>query len=279
MPVSSDRSAVLPPASPRAALLTCLLTLLLLPTLARAYDSPSTPAPHPFNYPRDTYAFKNETVWNYGGGTVQSGPDATKTQRQYTRRCFVLSRSIVQFWKFARFDPAGKPLDDQALAARIRDVTERSVWLPILPEKDRIVFPGYHDLREASADRPDVFRENVGLGWPIYFRPGNFPITVPVDRWTEARVNREMFRDIQKNYPTIIWAYRFPSLKLNHVLVVYACTRDATTYHYLLYDPNYDDRPTHLDYDIKTRSFTFQPTYYFKGGSVNVRAIYRGLFE
>jgi hypothetical protein len=256
-----------------------LAFLLVLPALAAAYESPATPAPRAFDYPRDTYAFKNETVWNYGGGTVQGGPDSTKNQRQYTRRCFVLSRSIVQFWKFARFDPAGKPLDDPALAARIRQVTERSVWLPILADKDRVVFPGYHDLREASADRPDVFRENVGLGWPIYFRPGNFPITVPVDRSTEARVNREMVRDIQKNYPTIIWAYRFPSLKLNHVLVVYTYTRDANAYHYLVYDPNYDDRAGHLDYDIKTRSFSYQPTYYFKGGYVNVRAIYRGLLE
>jgi len=252
---------------------------LLLPALARAYVPPAAPAPRPLEYPRDTYAFKNETVWNYGGGTVQSGPDATKKQRQYTRRCFVLSRSLVQFWKFAKFDPNGKPLDDKQLAARIRQVTERSVWLPILSDKDRVVFPGYHDLREASADRPDVFRENLGLGWAIYFRPGNFPITVPVDRSTEARVNREIYHDLQENYPTIIWAYRFPSLKLNHVLVVMKGTRDSTGCHYLLFDPNYDDRLTHLDYDDKTRSFTFQPTYYFKGGYVNVRAIYRGMVQ
>lgn len=252
---------------------------LLLPALASAYVPPASPAPHPLEYPRDTYAFKNETVWNYGGGSVQSGPDTKKNRRQYTRRCFVLSRSVVQFWKFAKFDPHGKPLDDKALAARIRQVTGRSVWLPILAGRDRIVIPGYHDLHEASADRPDVFRENIGLGWPIYFRPGNFPIAVPVDRSTEARVNREIFHDLRENYPTIIWAYRFPSLKLNHVLVIYKGTRDADGYHYLVVDPNYDDRTMHLDYDDKTRSFSYQPSYYFKGGYVNVRAIYRGLFQ
>ena len=259
--------------------LTLLAVAFFLPALVRAYVPPSKSAPRPLEYPQDTYAFKNETVWNYGGGTVQKGPDTAKSQRQYTRRCFVLSRSIVQFWKFARFDPDGKRLDDHQLAARIRQVTERSVWLPMLPEKDRVVFPGYHDLREASADRPNVFRENLGQGWAIYFRPGNFPITVPVFRGTEARVNREIYHDLQENYPTIIWAYRFPSLKLNHVLVVLQGTRDATGYHYLLFDPNYDDRLTHLDYNDKTRSFSFQPTYYFKGGYVNVRAMYRGLFE
>ena len=252
-----------------------LAFVLLLPSVVRAYEPPAQSAPRPFIYPTDTYAFKNETVWNYAGGKVQGGPDAKK--REYTRRCFVLCRSAVQFWKFARFDAREKPLDDDQLARRIRQVTERSVWLPDLAKKDRVVFPGYRNLREISAAHPEVFQANIGLGWPIYFRPGNFPITVPVYGSTEEAVDREMHHDLQMNYPTIIWAYRFPSLKLNHVLVVYQVTRDRTGDHYLVYDPNYSDRSMHLDYDPKTRSFTYQPTYFFKGGYVNVRAMYRSL--
>jgi hypothetical protein len=262
-----------------SALLKIAVLLLLTLCVTRAYDAPTTPALHPLAYPQDTYAFKNETVWNYGGGTVQSGPDATKKQRQYTRRCFVLCRSTLQFWKFATFDPSLRPLGDEAMARRIREVCARPVWRPILPPGQRIVIPGYHNLREASTARPDLFRANVGNGWSIYFRPGNFPITLPVDRSTEARVNDEIWNDLQENRPTIIWAYRFPSLKLNHVLLVFTGTRDAHTYHYRVYDPNYSDRTGRLDYDVATRSFSYQPTYYFKGGYVNVRAIYRGVFQ
>ncbi len=254
--------------------------LLALATLAApAYEPPPMAASRPMEYPQDTYAFKNETVWNYGGGAVQSGPDTTKKQRQYTRRCFVLCRSTLQFFKFAKFDPSLRPLGDAAMSDRIRQVCARSVWLPLLPDKDRIVIPGYANLREASAARADLFRANIGNGWSIYFRPGNFPITLPVDRSTEARVNEEINHDLRMNYPTIIWAYRFPSLKLNHVLLIYAGTHDAKAYHYLVYDPNYSDRSGHLTYDIATRSFSYQPTYYFKGGYTNVRAIYRGPFQ
>jgi hypothetical protein len=191
----------------------------------------------------------------------------------------VVLSSAVQFWKFARFDAQAPPLKDDELSARIRQVMERSVWLPALSEKDRIVIPGYHNLREASAAKPWVFQQNIGRGWPIYFRPGNFPITVPVFGSTEARANQEIYHDLQENYPTIIWTYRFPSLKMNHVLVVYHGTRDRSGYHYLLYDPNYSDRPGRLEYDDKTRSFSYMPTYYFKGGYVNVRPIYRGLLQ
>jgi DNA primase catalytic subunit len=81
------------------------------------------------------------------------------------------------------------------------------------------------------------------------------------------------------NTPSILWVYRFPSLKMNHVIVVYSGTRDATGYHYHVYDPNYRDRFSHFDYDPKTRIFSFQRVYFFKGGPVTARSIYRGLLQ
>ncbi|HEY9125830.1 MAG TPA: hypothetical protein VIM62_01820, partial [Acidobacteriaceae bacterium] len=122
-----------------------LLGLLTLPL--QAYDPPTTKPQHPLTYPDDTFAFKNETVWNYVNGQPAPETPGAKREHQYDERCFVLSRSIVQFWKFARFDPSQKPLDATALAHRIREITERSVWLPALAEQDRIVIPGYHNLR------------------------------------------------------------------------------------------------------------------------------------
>jgi hypothetical protein len=255
-----------------------LAALLFLPFAARAYEPPTVPAPRPLEYPNDTFAFKNETVWNYVGGTVQPETDETR-KRQYTQRCFVLSRSIVQFWKFARFDPSLPPLSAADLAHRIREVTGRSVWLPAFSPKDRIVIPGYHNLHEASAKMAYVFQANIGLGWPFYFRVGNGVIAMWVTRALEDRLNGEIYHDLRMNTPTILWVYRFPSLKMNHVVVVYSGTHDATGYHYHVYDPNYRDRFSHLDYDPKTRTFSFQKVYFFKGGPVTVRSTYRGLLQ
>ena len=262
----------------RAKFLAALLALGLLPFAAHAYEPVTVAAPAPLRYPDDTYAFKNETVWNYVGGSVQPEQDKDHV-REYTRRCFTLSRSIVQFWKFARFDPAGKSLPDDEFARRIRQVCERSVWLPPLAPKDRIVIPGYPNLHAASAAQPYVFQKNIGRGWPIYFRPGNGVIAMWVTRALEDRLNGEIWHDLQFNTPTIVWVYRFPSLKMNHVVVIYSGTHDATGYHYHVYDPNYRDRFSHFDYDPKTRTFRFQPVYFFKGGPVTVRAIYRGLLQ
>jgi hypothetical protein len=79
----------------------------------------------------------------------------------------------MQFHKFARFDPHGARLDDKTLAARIRSVTRRAAWAKPVPEDQRVVFPGYANLREMSTDRREVLQENIGLGWPTYLRVGN----------------------------------------------------------------------------------------------------------
>jgi hypothetical protein len=256
-----------------------LISLLLLPALL-AYEPPAAPAPHPFRYDTDTFSFANETVWNYVNGSVESESSRSQVKkRDYTRRCFVVTRAAVQFWKFARFDSKAAPLPREKLAARIRDVTERSVWLPALPREKRIVFPGYANLREISAADPGIFQANIGLGWPVYFRAGNMPIIAPVYRETEARLNDEIFHDLHLNWPTIVWLYNFPSLNINHVVVVFAGKRDHDRFHYQVYDPNYTDSPKKLDYDAGTRTFSYQSTFYFKGGTIDARAIYRGVFQ
>jgi hypothetical protein len=257
-----------------------LLILAFRPAALVAYEPPDRPAARPFRYDTDTFAFANETVWNYVNGSVQSDSSRhPSNKRDYTRRCFVVTRAAVQFWKFARFDPLAPPLPREELAARIRRVTGRSVWLPALPHDQRIVFPGYANLRQISAADPTIFQANIGLGWPVYFRAGNMPIVLPVLRGTEASLNDEIFRDLQLNDPTIVWLYNFPSLNINHVVVVIAGTHDAGKFDYRVYDPNYNSGPKRLEYDPAARTFSYQPTFYFKGGTVEARAIYRGVLQ
>ena len=259
-----------------------LLAAFLLLTLhpLHAYQPPTAPAPRPFRYDTDTFSFANETVWNYVNGALQSGSSHPQTQkRDYTRRCFVVTRAAVQFWKFARFDPHAAPLSKEQLADRIRDVTDRDVWLPPLPREKRVAFPGYSSLREISAADPAIFQANIGLGWPVYFRAGNMPIVAPVYRETEAHLNGEIYHDIHFDYPTLVWLYNFPSLNINHVVVIYAGERDGGQYHYRVYDPNYTNGPKKLDYDVATRTVSYPPTFYFKGGAVEARAVYRGILQ
>ena len=105
------------------------------------------------------------------------------------------------------------------------------------------------------------------------------PIVAPIYRETEERLNDEIFHDLQLDWPTIVWLYNFPSLSINHVVVIFAGEKDHGRFHYQVYDPNYTDGPKKLDYDAATRAFSYQPTFYFKGGAVDARAIYRGVLQ
>src|ERR1700720_1312678 len=112
----------------------------------------------PFSFERDTFAFQNATVLKYKNGrpTLERRSTSDDPPNQYARRCFVMTRSAVQFHKFARFDPHGARFDDKELAARIRAVTRRAPWHASLPENQRIVFSGYANLREMSKARAHV---------------------------------------------------------------------------------------------------------------------------
>jgi hypothetical protein len=253
---------------------------LALQALFRIHHTPPEPAARRFCYETDRFAFANESMWNYVKGRsrppAQGGPEE---RRRYTRYCFVMVRAALQFWKFARFEAAGSPLPDEELARNIRRVCRRPVWLPPLPQEHRIVFPGSPHLHETSARAPGIFQRHIGRWWAIYFRPGNFPICLPVSRRAKTRLNDEILGDLQAGYPTLLWLYHFPSLRINHTVLVYAAEPEHDRIRYQVYDPNYADFARGLQFEPATQTFTFEPTFYFKGGPVTPRAIYRGFFE
>ena len=243
-----------------------------------AHEPPSKAAGKNFEFQKDTFAFANETVWSYEGGRPETvrREDGTlrRNETRYMRRCFVVSRAAVQFWKFARFVPGGKRLSGEDLMKRIRDVTGRDVWKEPLVTEKRVVFPGYRDLHEMSKVETRPLQENIGFGWPTYFRPGNFCIIAPPSRAHQERTNRELQTWLENKRPMILWLCNFPSLDINHAVVVFGEKKDRQRFVYQVYDPNYADRPGRLEYDPKTRSFYFEKTFYFSGGIVSVRPVY-----
>ena len=70
---------------------------------------------------RNVFRFKqaNWTVFAYEQGKIRAYSNPREKSDRYTRRCFVMSRTVLQFRKFARFDPRAAPLTDQELAARV----------------------------------------------------------------------------------------------------------------------------------------------------------------
>jgi hypothetical protein len=212
-----------------------------------------------FRFDRDTLAFTNSTVFEYHEGRVSSHKSKAGTEKAkaYTRRCFVMSRTVLQFYKFARFDPQGRSLDNKELAARVRMVIHRRPWHPALPEKERVVFP-YANLRELSKARAPVLQENIGLGWPTYWRLGNF---------------RMFFRRDDDKYQVRTHANLNAALDRGDFFVAPVASKSGIEY-YLAYDPNHADRPRELKWSPKMGLFNYEKDEEFVGGFTRVYQIY-----
>jgi len=231
-----------------------------------------------FKFNRDTLSFANSTVFAYEQGRIVStgNRDKEKSQR-YTRRCFVMSRTVLQFYKFASFDRHAPPLDEKELAKRVRAVTRMQPWHPALPSDQRIVFPGYRDLREMSQAHTRLLQENIGLGWTAYVRPGNFRMFYLHSKKYQEKTHEELERTLAGGAFFVAYLSDYPTLHINHSVLVYTHKQRRApdgTDRYLTYDPNHPDGPRELKWLPAQRAFDFQKDQEFVGGFTRVFQVY-----
>jgi hypothetical protein len=234
-----------------------------------------------FDFQRDTFSFDNETALEYHDGHASTRPRTPgEKPKRFIQHCFVMSRTVMQFRKFVRFDPAQRPLGDKGLADRIRKITRVPSWSPPLPEQERIVMPGYANLRSLSRARAEILQKNIGLGWPTYFRPGNWRIVLPHGSTQQAQTHEEMERRVVAGDGFFVaYLTNFPrSLNINHAVLVYAQRSKSGgndgADRYAVYDPNHHDAPRTLEWSDRERSFLYQRDTDFVGGPVIVWQVY-----
>jgi hypothetical protein len=232
-----------------------------------------------FRFDRDTFAFQNATVLKYKDGLPYLQVKASREDpaNRYTRCCFVMSRTAMQFCKFARFDPSGVPLNDLELAACIRAVARRAPWGESLPENQRIVFPGYANLREMSKARAHVFQENIGNGFLTYFRPSNVRMFFQHSRKYQDTTHANLEAALSRGDLFVGFLSTYPKLSINHTVLVYARQKDPPgdeLEHYLVYDPNHAEAPRELTWSPRERAFAYQKDIDFVGGFVRVYQSY-----
>jgi hypothetical protein len=232
-----------------------------------------------FSYHRDTLAFANTTVFAYEQGKIVSHHNFFERKKpdRYTRRCFVMTRTVEQFYKFARFDPNSPLLDESELHKRIRAVTRKPPWHDPLPPEKRVVFPGYRNLREMSQAHTRLMQRNIGLGWVAYLRPGNFRMFYLHNRTYQEKTHQELEQTLARGEFFIAYLSDYPILHINHSVLVYIHDGQRSpdgTDRYLVYDPNHPDAPRHLKWLPAKREFNYQKDQEFVGGFTRVFQVY-----
>lgn len=237
----------------------------------------SAAAARPFDLKRDTFAFANETVFQYGVDELGKLHISRREKpARYAHRCFVMSRGALQFWQFARFAPKEKRVSREDYVKLVRQLSRIPVWSN--GSRERLVIPGFRDLREFSEVMPGVLQENLGAWFPSYIRVGNYRMAMGHPRIGQAGAARWLERSIGDGKARALYLSRFPHM--NHCVVAYRMERKQNgDPRFWVYDPNYPGKAAWLDYHSEKRSFEFEPRWYFPGGQVNVMRTYISPFH
>ncbi|HYB69496.1 MAG TPA: hypothetical protein VEH80_02430 [Candidatus Bathyarchaeia archaeon] len=229
-----------------------------------------------FDFERDAFAFPNELLCEYRVDPASGEMRLTRrTPRpRYVLRCFVLAKAARQFLYHARFEPAAPPCDDATYRRLIQAVLRGSVRRPS-PEERAIVIPGFAGLRELSAAREVLVKAACGGAWRSYLQRSHWRMIFPMPPAHQERTAVDLLAALQGGDAPIVHVLRFPSLTINHVIVLFDGARTASGAWFLAYDPNDPERPARLAYDRGGRRFSLPANHYWRGGPLGVFEIAR----
>ncbi len=227
-----------------------------------------------FDFKKDTFNFANELVWAYeydsqGHWTTYH----RKPRPSYYQHCFVVARSTRQFYNNARFDPSKPAVDDATYRRLIRKVVTASPRAS-LPEENKIIIPGFADLRSFSQAHELLLKGECGGAWQSYVQRGHWRMVFPFSRDHQERTSQELLRELARNSPIVVHLVRFPRLTINHAVVIYGAKKNPNYTEFVTYDPNQPAQPGVITYDRQTKTFLFGPNDYFPGGRVDVYQVY-----
>ena len=257
------------PILPARSIFAVLLALAICRETARAA------APTHFDWRADTIAFSNDTVFAYGIDEAgHLSIHRRETPARFAHRCFVLTRAVLQFHKFARFAPEQPRTTDAKYRALLLHVFRIPVWMPARQPDERIVIPGYRDLNEFSRAREHLLKETMGNWFPTYVRVGNYRMVLPFPRIGQANAYAQIMRGLDRGKLQAVYLARFP--KMNHCVILFDYHRmdGGRLTHFDAYDPNYPNTLSWVEYDAKERGFNFERRWFWPGGRVNLMRVY-----
>jgi hypothetical protein len=196
----------------------------------------------------DTFAFRNDSRIHHRGK-----PDL------YANWCFVMARAVVQFQRFARFDPAAPRLAPAEYTERVRRVTRRAPWRSPLPADLRIVLPGFASLHELTCEMEGPVKAGLSRRFWSMVRFSNWRIVYPHPRVQQARVAAEIVEELQAGRPAQLFISDFPRIGLNHSVLAYAYADGGGTVDFAVYDPNDPSVPGTIRYDLRDCRFRPAP--------------------
>ena len=229
----------------------------------------------PFAFGEDNFSYANDLKWVYYKDPV-TGKFRHKDREpspDYTHHCFPVARTVRQFFQHARFDPTLPGADEQTYRRLIRRVVKTSPR-KLLKEDERIVIPGFTNLFAFSQAHEKLLKEECGGAWQSYFQRGHWRMIMPFSRDHQRKTAERFQASIRRNRPLVIHVVRFPSLTINHAIVLFDVREKDGVLEFAAYDPYDPLKPATLTFVRNERRFYFPANDYFIGGKADAYEIY-----
>jgi hypothetical protein len=236
-------------------------------------------APRRFDFNRDSFAFINELVWayDYDPATGKMIFGQREPKPKFAHRCFAMARVVRQFFYHARFDVEQAAASPGIYRQLVREVTARNPRRYCQPEA-QVVIPGFAGLREFSRAHEKLLKAECGGAWRSYFLRSHWRMISPCSRAHQARVAESLVATLGQNYLPMVHIVKFPSLTINHAIVLFDVTETTHGWEFAAYDPNNADQPEHLTFDRATRTFFLPANAYWPSGGLDAIHISRSWF-
>jgi len=216
-----------------------------------------------FSFADDTFAFPNLIRAHH--------PDVPDLYANY---CFVMARSVRQFFLFARFEPGAPRVDHAEYVRRVKRIVARPPWEGVPPPDDRIVIPGYANLREFSRAEELAVKEGLGSRFWTLVHWTNWRVTFPVSGTHQERVAEEIETELRAGRLVQLLVTNWPRPELNHTLVAFAYRAQAETVEFVVWDPNDPVEPGLITFDRTQRRFWATHVYETTAGPIRVFRMY-----
>jgi len=253
-----------------AVLVLAVLAAACAPAPARpaaivAPDATSVPG---FDFEADTFAFPNQIRARNPG-----------VRDLYANYCFVLARGVRQFHQFARFDPAAPRVEHAEYERLVRAVVARAPWHPALPPADRVVIPGFANLRAFSAAEEHAVKAGLGGRFWTWVHWTNWRVTYErLPPGHQGEVLHQVQDELAAGHLVQLLVTNWPKPELNHTVVAFGYRRHPGGVDLSVWDPNDPAAPGTVTFDGAQQQFWATRVYDTEPGTIRVFRMYYSWF-
>ena len=216
-----------------------------------------------FTFADDTFAFANAIAARH--------PDADDLYAHY---CFVLARAVRQFHQFARFDASAPRVAPDEYARRVRAVASHAPWQAPLPAAERVVIPGFANLRAFSAAEEAAVKAGLGSPFWTWVHWTNWRVTMPVPDGHQAAVLDEVIGELAAGRLVQLLVTNWPKQELSHTVVAYGYRGVDDGVELTVWDPNDPAGPGSVLFDRQHQRFVASQVYDTRVGPIRVFRMY-----